>query len=289
MKRHIFIICWVIACGARANVSPAKSTCDIQYPGYAGGDDRYDFPTILLNRIFAVTASEYGKCKLSAGDLMSQKRTVLELKKSAKINVAWLPATRRLEKELLSVKIPIRKGLLGWRLLMINESSQKAFNKIKNLADLQAFRTAFLRDWHDWPVMLANFPHLQAVSSYQSLFRILKQKRIDFISRAIHEIYAEINDYDPNGKVLKVASNLMLYYQQADLFYFSKNDLDLANRVKKGFLALINSGEYERMFMTHYGDIIKKVKDQKRFVIKLNNPFISSNLPESNSEFWQKF
>jgi hypothetical protein len=285
-------VLWGTASGLLASdkseIGPQASTaCEIRYPGFdEEADHRHDFPLRVLKLIVANSKKVLGPCTLVEGPKATQKRTIELLKLGKVFDVAWLPAQRDLNENLLPIYVPIRKGLLGWRLLLIRKNSQGEFGKVNELRDLQKFATAYDPDWQDWPVMKKHFPNLIKATSYEGLFKMLHLGRVDFISRALHEAYVETKNRQENMPELEVENSLAIYYRQADFFYVSPSKKELYEKLTKGFKQIIRNGSFAKLFYETYASLIIKVNIPERTLFYLENPNLSKHTPLLDPELW---
>ncbi len=68
---------------------------------------------------------------------MQQGRAILSLMQGEHVDVVWTMTSRKREKQLLPIRIPLLKGLQGYRIFIINENDNEKFNKISTLEDLR--------------------------------------------------------------------------------------------------------------------------------------------------------
>jgi hypothetical protein len=81
------------------------------------------------------------------------------------------------------VRLPIDKGLLGYRMFLVREADLPRFATVRTLDDLRKLRVGQGKDWIDVPILRkAGFPVVEG-TSYPGLFAMLAAGRFDF-SRA---------------------------------------------------------------------------------------------------------
>lgn len=71
---------------------------------------------------------------------MSRKRSLRELLHGESVNVHSTPTRAAWEKHALPIYIPIQKGILGYRLLLINQEDLGKFKAIRDVGDLKKLR-----------------------------------------------------------------------------------------------------------------------------------------------------
>ena len=123
----------------------------IIYPKFQSEKDtRYLEQVELLETAMKKTEKKYGKYKLQQSDLlMNELRYVVEAKRGELINVIWWSTNPQVEKDLIPIRIPISKGILGYRIFIINRADKDNFAKIKTIEDLRKYQVGQGADWGD--------------------------------------------------------------------------------------------------------------------------------------------
>ncbi|MFC4699585.1 hypothetical protein ACFO4O_05375 [Glaciecola siphonariae] len=269
-------------------ISNTAVACEIRHPGKQEfADARHEYPRQLLQQILKVTEAEYGKCKLVDVGGLSQRRQIMWLQaQDGQLDVAWLPASNQTNEVLNAIPFPIRKGLLGWRVLLINKNNLDRFDDVKTLNDLNVFTAGYGSDWGDLPVMQHNFARVITSSNYDSLFEMLNYKRFDFLSRSVYEAFDETILRRKSHPDIVIEPNLALRYPQVDFFYVGKNNKELAARIRSGLDKLHRSGRFNTLFYGFYADYIRKIKMADRLIIEIENPYLPENVPHNDPELW---
>jgi hypothetical protein len=266
----------------------AVNACEIRHPGKQDNvDARHEYPKQLLMEILSVTDAQYGECVLVDAGNISQKRQISWLQsQNERLDVAWLPANQNTNEKLRAIPYPIRKGLLGWRVLLIHRDHITNFASVDSLADLQPFSAGFGNDWGDLPVMQHNFVKVVTSTRYESLFEMLNFKRFDFLSRSVYEAFDETILRQDSHPDIVMEQNIALRYPQVDFFYVSKENTELAARITSGINQLNRSGRFNTLFYGFYADYIRRVNMATRKVIEIENPFLPNNVPFNDPELW---
>ena len=263
-----------------------SSACVIKYPRrQSEKDTRNDYPIELLTAALKVTAKEYGPCKLLGVGPMNQKRAIKSVVDST-IDIAWVPATARTNALLSPIKVPLRKGLLGWRLLLVNESELAEFSEVNTLDDLRQFKTGFGADWQDLPVMQKNFDTVVLTNTYEQLFKLLHNRRFDFFSRGLHEAWDEIEYHKADDYQFAVLDHIMLRYKAVDLFYVNKQNKQLHKRLSKGMNQIIIDGTFNDLFYSYYSNYIDTAHINLKTVIELENPNFPNDIAFKDPQLW---
>ncbi len=217
---------------------------------------------------------------------MTQGRTLVELAAGhAPIDLMWtMTDIQRESSGLLPVRIPIDRGLLGWRLLLVRKGELARWQRVRTLKDLGQRMAGQGHDWPDTAILRANGLQVGTSSGYDALFRMLAAGRIDYFPRSILEIDAEM----AGGRYpeLAIAPELMLHYPAAAYLFVSPTRPDLAAELKTGLEAAIADGSFQRLHREQYGAVIKAHPIAPDRVIKLSNPLLPPETPIQRKELW---
>jgi hypothetical protein len=216
---------------------------------------------------------------------MTQVRQV-EGVKNGSLDVMWAGTSKELEEELEPIRVPLFKGLLGHRFLIIRKGDQPKFNAIKNIQDLRAVALGQGTAWIDTKILEANQLKVVKTMKYQNLFYMLEGSRFDAFPRAVFEPFIEIESR-PNLNLV-VEENLMLVYKMDFYFFVNKNNKQLARDLERGLDMAIADGSFEKLFLSspNVQEAISKGNLKNRIVIPLDNPFNSPETPIDRSEYW---
>ncbi|MGM9480591.1 hypothetical protein ACS5PN_05290 [Roseateles sp. NT4] len=217
---------------------------------------------------------------------MTQGRTLVELAAGhAPIDLMWtMTDIQRESSGLLPVRIPIDRGLLGWRLLLVRKSELAQWQRVRTLKDLRQRMAGQGHDWPDTAILRANGLQVGTSSGYDALFRMLAAGRIDYFPRSILEIDAEMaGGHYPE---LAIAPDLMLHYPAAAYLFVSPTRPDLAAELKTGLEAAIADGSFQRLHREQYAAVIKVHPIAPDRVIKLSNPLLPPETPIQRKELW---
>ena len=240
-------------------------------------DPRYQYTYELMSLIVEATEAEFGPIELRHSEIaMTRKRTLNELVLGDKINVIAEAPKPDWDKKLLVVPIPIRKGLQGYRLFIIHQDSTALMSDVTSFADLQKLTTGSGSYWSTRKPMEQAGMRVVTGSNYQGLFTMLANKRFITFGRGINEAYHEVTAFKDKYPVLTVENNLLLHIPLATYFYISPNRPELAKRIEKGLLKLIDDGDFDRFFYRRYCPDIVKSQLNSRKTFQIENQQVST-------------
>ncbi|WP_419662964.1 hypothetical protein Dvar_34530 [Desulfosarcina variabilis str. Montpellier] len=219
---------------------------------------------------------------------MTQDRIILQIEQGL-LDISHLPISEKANQRLLPVRIPIRKGMLGWRLLLIRREDQKQFAKVRSIKDLRKFKAGFGSQWGDLNILKANVGNVTTSLDYELLFCMLIAKRFDYLHRGLHEPWDEVAIRKKQYPNLHIEETLVLHYPIGDYFYVGKHSPALAKRIESGLKALIEDGSFDRFFNKEYRKVIEKAKILSRRRIELQNPFLPLDTPLDIKAYWINF
>lgn len=206
--------------------------------------------------------------------------------KNGALSVIWTATSKHLEKEMYPIRIPVLKGLLGYRILLIRQGEQSKFDRIKTLQDLRAIPTGQGRFWSHTPILKNANLNVIAPIKYQNLFYMLEGGRFDSIPRAIYEPWSETNTWQHLN--LTVEKNILLTYPFAIYFFVSHENKALGKVIDSGMRNAVADGSFDRLFFAHplIQNSLEKSNLKGRRVFHLNNPNLSPLTPLDQVSFW---
>lgn len=241
-----------------------------------------------VRRIIELALSRSGqRADIRLTDLdMTQGRTLLELATGkARVDVMWTMTDRQREASgLLPVRIPIDRGLLGWRLLLVRRSELPQWREVGSLAQLRGRLAGQGHDWPDTTILRANGLQVGTSSVYEALFRMLAAGRVDYFPRSILEVDAEL----AGGRhpQLAIAPDLMLHYPAAAYLFVSPARPELAAALGAGLQAAVADGSFQRLHKQQFGAVIKAHPIAPARVLHLSNPLLPEATPLQQRGLW---
>lgn len=239
----------------------------------------------LIEYALKVTEAEYGPATLTFSGEMVQGRAEQLLKDGKLLHlVVFAPSPER-ERDLLPVYFPLSQGLSSYRLCIINSGQQYKFDAIHTLQDWQKADLSIGQGTH-WPdVAILRHNNLTVVTNplYSLLFEMVRQQRFNCFARSVDELVRDLQNEHASGLVAE--QQLLLHYPQLSMIFVSKSFPQLAERLQKGLERAHAEGMVQRHFRRHYGDIVNRLRCERRRVLQLENP----NLSEASRKALQRF
>ncbi len=246
-----------------------------------------DYAFQLLQLVLEKSKDKYGNCKaLLLKEHLPAKRIENYLIKDHLIDIAALTVNNARNELMLPVKIPIAKGLRGYRLFMIRKSDADKFAKISSLNELANFRAGQGAKWADVNILRSNKLPVVTGGSINTLINMLEYKRFDYFPRGTLELMEEIDNY--NDKAVQLESTLALIYPNMTAFYVNKDNIELAHRIEYGLNKAIEDGSFNTFFYSHPSsvDALKVLSLSSRRLLTICNPNLPHWVPINVSNYW---
>jgi hypothetical protein len=242
-----------------------------------------DYPIKLLALALDQTGVNY---QLKPSDnLLSKGKALDRLQDNREINIIWGMTNVQREKDLLPIRIPIFKGLIGWRLLLIREDMAERFTYIQQFDHLVKLSPLQGRDWPDTKILQSNGFDVITDRTQTSLVKMLGRAQGDFFPRSIIEIWDELAISDVANKI-QVQPTLGIHYPAAIYFFVNKKSVPLAKLIEKGLEKAIKNGTYDELFEENYKAFIDKAQIENRTFYTLENSFLPEKTPLDRKELW---
>jgi len=247
------------------------------------GNDRVDYFTSMLTKALSYTPDkqyrvgfiDYEVPKLRAFKLIANNEG---------IDTIAAGATNERQSLLRSVKIPLLKGLNGWRVPLVTEKNRDIFLQHKQWPKFKSLMAGQLLTWSDTKIIESNGINILKGSSYTGLFTMLAKQRFEYFPRSVLEVEYE---YEANKHLgIVIEPHILLHYPTAYYFYVHKNNLTLARDIEYGLERAIEDGSFDRIFHQYYGGVVDKIKRQDRRIYELHNPFLPKDVPLERKSLW---
>lgn len=213
--------------------------------------------------------------------------TLRRMLNEGKTDIIWATTSKALEEQFIPVRIPLYKGLMGYRTLLIQPEKQHLFDGITDLEGLKKVRLGQVHSWADTAILEGNGLNVIKVTKHESLFSKLKADSFDAAPRALHETFSEVKEHP----TLAVESGLLLHYPMPMYLFVSQKNIELAHNLTYGLSKAVQDGTFDILFYRQPD--VKKAVDEiahtKRRLIELKNPGLPEKTPLDNNRLWLDF
>lgn len=256
----------------------------IRYPMLTEGNGQI-YPTYYIELLKLALAKAGKEYTLEPVPLVNfhESRSVMSVAKGL-YDIHWMNTNVHRETVLRPIQIPLFKGLIGWRLLMIRAEDQALLSGPDSLETLKSLRMVQGHDWPDLEILERNGFNVARASNKEGMFRMLHAGRVDLFPRSMIEIWNETESFSELS--LAVDEHIVLVYPAAYYFFVRRADKALAEVIELGLNRAIEDGSFDDLLMRYVGESIKRSNLENRRVLHLSNPLMTPATPYDRSELW---
>lgn len=284
MKKTSLLICLLLLTQALIAQTVIKLA-----PGNSKDDKRHVYCHKILKEALDATVKTHGEYTIEyTTESMSRGRALIMLTEGSSINVHEAPTRTEWEETVLPVRIPMRKGLLGYRLFLINKNNSTEFSNLKTIAQLKKLKAGSGSQWSITRVMKKLNFTIVTGNNYDGLFKMLALNRFDYFPRGLNEIYNEYTAKHEMFPNMIIEPTKALYCTTPTYLFVSPKYPELAKRIKKGLDIIIDNGVFNTIFQETFGDFIKQSNFKNRHTLVVDNPLLSKETPLDVKKYWLK-
>lgn len=251
-------------------------------------DKRHEYPLTLLQ--LALSKIEANYTLKPSEKALPQARALLHLSGQDEMDVVWTMTSKSREQEFLPIRIPIYKGLIGWRVALIQKLRREKLAELENMGAKTS--EAFIRnftilqgsDWPDREILETAGFSVRHTYYYEKLFEMLGRSRGDLYLRSVVEVWPELVQHRHYG--LDLDPYVLFRYPTAFYFFVHKDNVTLAKIIRAGLVKSIEDGSFDKTLIHYLGDDLKNIGLASRFIIDLENPLLPEKTPLNEPSLW---
>ena len=250
---------------------------------YFQKDLRFELEIKLLELALQETINTDGEFALRPTNEKVTQGRGLKLLEQGKIDVVFLPTSKKREQRFLPIKIPLLRGILGYRIFLIHKDSINDFDEISTFEQLRKkYIAGFGTHWADRDILEDNDIRVMESPNYESLFNMLELKRFDYFPRGITEVWRELEEFGTKHPNLIVEKQIALYYPYSVYYFVNKSNVKLAGRIERGLKVLLKNGSFKKLFFKYYAPYIKQANLENRKLFRIKNTVDPLNDPDTS-------
>lgn len=247
---------------------------------------RQNYERDLLKSVLDATTQTYGPWQLTENKSdypKAQDEAGVFRAKGHHLFVTVAGNKKLANEDKIVVPIPIMKGLLGYRILIIREEDRETFAQITSAHQLKQLRLGIPETWADADLFRHNGFKVVERGSFDDLFDRLAAGEFDYVAFGANEIDDVYTNRAKAVDGLRIEDSLLVFYPFPLVFYVHPEKVELARRVQAGLQAISDNGTLDEIFARYYGSVIQSLHLEQRQQISLENPMLPSYL--SHFEF----
>lgn len=236
-------------------------------------DARHAYKFELIKKILEVTRAEFGDYQLAPfGEEPSAKRQALLISDGKILNLLWAsPGTVIARADVITIPVDILRGLLGYRVCLINPANFPASGQLHSLNQLQIAQGL---NWADVEIYKHNGINPTQAPTFEALFEMLAAKRFECLPLGADEVMYTWRDQKTKFPFLAIEPQVLIYYEYPIYLHISKQFPELAQRVTLGLQKLQRNGEFDRLFKHHHAADIAQLHLNQRKIFCLKSPYL---------------
>lgn len=220
--------------------------------------------------------------------LMEQKLGLQEMVRGKIIDVYWMGTDPEREEKLRAIRIPLDRGLVGYRRFITRQSMTHVFDGVHSLSSLRPLVACQGKDWPDTAILRAAGLRVVEIASFERMFQQLDLFKCDYFPRGFFEAYSEIDVRKKKHPDLILYESLVLHYPFGLYFFVNQKNEDLALWIEQGLEAMIDSGEFLRYMHAH--PLTRKAfplsGSKGMRMIEITNPRLPFDTHTKDSRYW---
>lgn len=251
--------------------------------------DRHgDYFVQLINLAMTKSAVKYGQFELIPVQAQIRQQRQFKSLDADLLDLVWTVTSKQREQEALPVRIPLLKGLIGFRVLVIKKSLLDPFSRISSLQDLAEYTGVQGHDWPDAEILDRAGLKIERIVWHESIYRLITSGIVDYFPRSILEVVEELEraEYDE----LIIDPNNLIIYPSALYFFVQKDNHKLAQRLEYGLTKAISDGSFDELFYAYPGHkkAFKEIPFRHKNVFRLPNHNIPEITPLDEPSLWMQ-
>lgn len=249
--------------------------------------DEVEYVETLLEKVLLRTspfggASEVGR----SAEFFSRARLLEELIVGDNIQIVAEVPKPGWEEKLIPIRIPLRKGIQGYRLFLINRQDQERLSQVRSLEELKAIPTGTGVQWSTYLILRKAGFNVVPGETHARLFDMLKVRRFVTFGRGMNEIFGELERFGPDNPDLAIEQTLVLFVPLPTYFFVSPARPELASRVRQGLEEMLADGSFDAHFLEYHQSDIDRARLKHRKIFTIENPNLSQDPPLNDPALW---
>lgn len=270
---HLF---WLFALSALLLALPSRAQQAVDHLIFATGtmtSKRIEHETAAVKLALEKSRDRFGDYRFDIDTTSySRTRTLRGLLAGDTINTISAPEQTYFKRgegpPLLVVPVPLLRGTLGKRLLIVKRERVHEFRHLASTQELAKFSAGLGFDWIDTQFFAqSQLPYTTGTDTKQ-LFTMLLHGRYDYLPLGMLEAGAALNA-SGLGAQLAIVDNLLLEYPLPVYLQLSPGKKDLARRLTYGLQQAKEDGSLQALFNQYYDKQLEEYRDFRRLPLSV--------------------
>lgn len=283
----VLLIVGLWSCAALTAEKPSNSAAETQIKLWNGNktQSRQQYEREVLEAVLNATVASHGQWQLQEDltdyPLAADEASVFRSKGFDIFGTVAGNVKLANEKKVL-IPLPLMKGLLGYRILIIRAQDKEKFAAIKSAQQLQKLRMGIPSTWADAELFRHNGYQVEEKGSFDDLFERLENNEFDYVTFGANEVTGVFSERAAASGKLVIESSLVVFYPFPLVFYVNPDNKILAERVTSGLQVISSNGVLDSIFKRYFAADLTTVNVSARTMINLKNPVLPSEMADFN-------
>lgn len=239
----------------------------------------FEFIELALSK----AEEKYGKYVIStvSADSVDQAFELLNTPEALDVIVSGVEAHR--ETQAYPIYIPLDRGLLGFRVCLIQNGNSEQFNSLSTAIEFQEHNISIFVNsaWPDNHIYRENGFNVEGFKNVPELTNALSKVGNACFSRSLIEIDSDALRFSE----LDIEPNIAFIYPLADIVYVNKSNKQLQMALEFGLKKAVSDQSFFRLFNKHYEEVLQKHSFYFRKMFLMRNTDISSEALDAINKY----
>lgn len=233
--------------------------------------DRFDYEIGLLKLALEKADGNHTISIVTLEDTPRSRMVTLLASGNTTFDIMVTGITRERHALLKAVPVPLTRGLLGYRILIVCDDPDTHIGDIRTFDELQQLVIGSGTDWPDTLIMRQAGLNITP-ADYESLFKMVALGRVQAYARGVLEPYVEIAERAEQYPNLKVDGSIAIVYPFDAFFFVNKHDADRHRIVLQGLERAYEDGSFLDYFQNSqgykYATEHARIGERRRFALQ---------------------
>lgn len=250
-------------------------------------DKRRIYSTTLLEMILESTREDFGEYRIRFfPEDCTRARELHEIASGENINVCVVPTSSEWESKAIAIRIPVMKGLMGYRLFLVDRAKAGQFTELRTLEDFKKLRAGYGCRWPITAVLHKQGFCIVGSNGYEELFHMLRANRFDYFARGLNDIFMEYETRPGLAEDVVIEGGHAMYLAMPVYIFVSPAYPEVASRLRAGFERIMADGSFDRLFARYHCTSLLKARLGERHIFVVDNPDLSPETPLHDPALW---
>lgn len=224
---------------------------------------------------------------LATGEANQQRMLDQLAKGEAEFHLVFSGIDQERYEKLAVVPIPLQRGLLGHRILIVSQDSKEAVGAVQTMDDLKKIVIGSGTGWPDTEILRAAGLNVED-AKYDNLFKMVDRGRIHSFARGAAEPFTEVAARKDEMANLTIDEHVMIVYPFDMFLMLNKDDKERFDILLQGLNRAYEDGSFMSYFENHprIKEVFVQAKIDQRVRFDIPNPLLPAEIATIPASYW---